>query len=72
MPRMPPRIRGAGGALLVRTGDTGDNLGTERVVERLQGPLLELDIAEIVIHEADEPNAVVNLLDAEPLTGEHG
>ena len=58
--------------LLIRTADIGDNLGAERVVERLQGPLLELDVAEIVVHEADEPNAVVDLLNAERLTGEHG
>src|SRR5262249_23595879 len=66
MPRVPES------PLLIRTGDVGDNLGAERVVERLQGPLLELDVAEIVVHEADEPNAVVDLLNAERLTGEHG
>jgi hypothetical protein len=51
MPRMPSP---AGGTriLLVRTGDSGDSLGAERVVERLQAPLLELDVAEIVVHEA--------------------
>jgi hypothetical protein len=55
--------------LLVRTGD---NLGAERVVEWLQGPLLELDVAEIVVHEADEPNVIVDLLNAKRLTGERG
>jgi hypothetical protein len=58
--------------LLIRTGDIGDNLGAERVVERLQGPLLELDVAEIVVHEADEPNVIVDLLNAKCLTGERG
>jgi hypothetical protein len=58
--------------LLIRTGDIGDNLGAERVVERLQGPLLELDVAEIVAHEADEPNVVIDLLNAKRLTGERG
>ena len=29
-----------------------------------------VEVAEIIVHEADEPNAVVDLLDAEPLTGE--
>ena len=38
----------------------------------MQGFLLEIDEAEIVVHEADDPNAVVDLLDAEALTGEHG
>jgi hypothetical protein len=41
-------------------------------VDGLQGPLLEVDIAEIIVHEADEPNAVVDFPDAEFLTGEHG
>jgi len=60
MPRMPEKP-----LLLIRTGDIGDSLGAERVVERLQGPLLELDVAEIVVHEADEPNVVVDLLNPE-------
>jgi len=35
----------------------------------LQGFLFEIDEAEIVVQEADDPNAVVDLLDAEALTG---
>ena len=58
--------------LLIRTGDIGDNLGAERVVEWLEGPLLELDVAEIVVHEADEPNVIVDLLNTKHLTGERG
>ena len=46
----------------------GDNPRAERVIERLQRSLLQVDIAEIIIHEGDEPNAVVNFLDAERLT----
>ena len=38
----------------------------------MQGFLFEIDEAEIVVHEADDPNTVVDLLDAEALTGEHG
>ena len=45
-----------------------DNPRAERVIEWLQRSLLQVDIAEIIIHEADEPNAVVNFLDAERLT----
>jgi hypothetical protein len=41
----------------------------ERVVEGLQGFLLQVEVSEIVAHEADEPNALVDFLDAEPLTG---
>ena len=37
----------------------------ERVVEGLQGFLLQIDEAEIVAHEADEPNAIVDLFDAQ-------
>jgi hypothetical protein len=38
----------------------------------LQGLLLQVDVAQIVVHEADEPYALVDFLDAEPLAGEHG
>jgi hypothetical protein len=44
----------------------------EWIVDGLQGFLLKVDISEIVVHEADEPSAVVGLLEAELLTGEHG
>lgn len=43
----------------------------ERVACGLQGLLPQIDEAEIVAHEADEPNTVVDLLDAEPLTGRY-
>ena len=47
--------------------DMGDNPRAERIVEGLQGLLLQVDIAQIIIHEADEPNALVDLLDAKRL-----
>jgi len=34
--------------------------------------LLQVEVTEIVGHEADEPNAVVDFLDSEPLAGEDG
>ena len=34
--------------------------------------MLQIDEAEIVAHEADDPNSVVNLLDAKSLTGKDG
>jgi len=34
----------------------------------LQGFLLQVEVTEIIVHEAGEPNAVVDLPDAEPLT----
>ena len=47
-------------------------MGDNPVPKGLQGFLFEIDEAEIVVHEADDPNTVVDLLDAEALTGEHG
>ena len=41
---------------------------TERVVEGLQGSLLQIDVSQIIIHEADEPNALVDFFDAKALT----
>jgi hypothetical protein len=34
--------------------------------------MLQVDESEIVVHEAYDPNAVVDLLDAEAPAGEHG
>jgi hypothetical protein len=34
----------------------------------LQGLLLQVYVAEIVLHEADDPDALVVLLDTDPLT----
>ena len=36
----------------------------------MQGLLLQIDIAEIIVHEGDEPNALVDFSDSEPLTCE--
>ena len=51
-----------------RTGDIGNGLQAEWVVEGLQGLLLQVEVSEIVMHEADEPNALVDFLDAELLS----
>src|SRR5262249_46878251 len=56
-----------------RVSDMGDNPRAERIVEGLQGLLLQVDIAQVIIHEADKPNALVDLLEAKRLTGKnHG
>ena len=34
--------------------------------------LLQVDVSEIMVHEADEPNAVIHLLYSEPLAGQDG
>jgi hypothetical protein len=38
----------------------------------VQGFLLQIEISEIIMYEADEPNALVDFLDAEPLAGQDG
>ena len=38
----------------------------------MQGSLLQIDISEIVAHEGDEPNALVDLLDSEAVAGQCG
>jgi hypothetical protein len=38
----------------VYSGDMGDNLGPKRVVEGLQHFLLQIEVAEVVVAEADE------------------
>ena len=38
----------------------------------MQGFLLQIEISEIIVHEADEPNALVDFLDAQLLAGQHG
>jgi hypothetical protein len=36
----------------------------------LQGLLLQVDVAEIVLHKADDSNPLVDFLDADTLTGQ--
>jgi transposase InsO family protein len=36
--------------------------------QRLQSPYLQIQVTEVVIHKADEPNAVLDFLDADSLT----
>jgi hypothetical protein len=51
---------------------TGDGLRAEWVIEGLQGLLLQVEVSQIVVHEAGEPNALVDFLDAELLTSYAG
>jgi len=48
------------------------HIRSERVVDGLQGSLLEVNVSEVIVHEGDEPDSVIDLLDSDPLTGEHG
>jgi len=52
---------GSGGWLGVRS---------ERILHRLQGSLFQINISEVVAHEADEPNPVFDFADADGLSGE--
>ena len=45
---------------------------SERVVDYLQGSLLEVNVSEVIVHEGDEPYAVVDFPYADMLTREHG
>jgi hypothetical protein len=36
----------------------------------LQSLLLQIDVAEIIVHKTDKPNTVVDLFDAHGLAGE--
>ena len=38
----------------------------------MQSLLLKIDVTEIIVHKADQPNTVVDLFDAHGLTGERG
>jgi hypothetical protein len=38
----------------------------------VQSSLLQVEVSEIVAHEADDPNSVVDFFDADALAGEHG
>jgi hypothetical protein len=71
---MPRMHKSASRSWLRRGGtrDIGDGPRAERVVERLQGRLLEIEISEIVVHETDEPDAFIDFLDAELLAGQDG
>jgi hypothetical protein len=43
---------------------------SEGVLQGLQGFFLQINIAEIVIHKTNQPDAVVDFLDTDGLTGE--
>ena len=44
----------------------------EGIVEGLQGPLFQVEVSQIIIHEGDEPNAVLDLFDSKGLAGKDG
>src|ERR1700676_5230583 len=62
----------------VRPGDIGDrsyrrhrlHFWAKRIVERLQSFFLQIDVAEIVLHKADQPNTFFDLFDPQGLSCE--
>ena len=52
---------------MIRDGIAGRDR-PERVVEGLQSFLCPIDKAEVVVHEAEEPHAIIDFLDAAGLT----
>lgn len=44
----------------------------ERVVEMFQDPSFEIEVPQIIIHKADQPDIVVNFRDADCLAGKDG
>jgi hypothetical protein len=65
---------------LVRPGDIGDrsyrrhrlHFWAKSVVERLQSFFLQIDVPEIVIHKADQPNTFFDSLDTHSLPRKDG
>ncbi len=49
-----------------------DHFWPEGILDRFEPTRLVVEVAEIVVHEADEPNLLADLLDADALAGEDG
>src|SRR5882762_3230155 len=72
IPPPPPASLG------VRPGDIGNtsyrrhrlHFWAKRVVERLQSFFLQIDVAEIVLHKADQPNTFFDFFDPQGLSCE--
>ena len=48
----------------------GEGVRSERICEGLQSSLFQIDISQVVTHEADEPDSVLDFADADSLSGE--
>src|SRR5437763_429688 len=65
-------------SMSVRPGDIGDrsyrrhrlHFWAKRVVEKLQSFFLQVDVAEIVVHKANQPNTFFGFFDPHGLSGE--
>jgi len=45
-----------------------NNLVPNGFVEGLQGSLFQVEVSKVIVHEADEPNALIDLFDADQPT----
>jgi hypothetical protein len=54
----------------VYSGDMGNTFGPKGFFGRLEPACLVVEVAEIIVHEADEPNVLVHLFDSDALAGE--
>src|SRR2546430_3422160 len=48
----------------------GQHFWTERIFEWFEHPSLQIEVAQIIIHKAHEPDVVLHFLDADGLAGE--
>jgi hypothetical protein len=64
---------------MVRPGHIGNrsfrthrlHFWAKRVVQRLQGSFLQVDVAQIIIHKTDQPDPFFDFLETNGLTGEY-
>jgi hypothetical protein len=52
------------------SGAVGVRARSKGILQRLQGFLIQIDISKVAAHEADEPDPVLYLPDADGLSGE--
>src|ERR1700752_2662542 len=47
----------------------GYHFWAERICERFEHPRLQIEVPQIIIHKADQPDVVVDFFDADGLSG---
>ena len=55
----------------VYSGDMGNTFGLKRILDRLEPALLVVEVPQIVIHKADQPDPVARLAHADVLARKH-
>jgi len=49
----------------------GNSFWAEWIFERFEHSRLQIEVTQIIIHKADEPDVVVHFLDADSLSGKN-